>query len=111
MPFAGDGLERGSTVREDFQPPEPLLDGRVLPLSQETLGVGGRFSRLSDTDGWIGTDREQLLLALELVPEAPQLPACRGVTYRCNPPPSVSLYALSAALALRIWASVSMSAP
>src|SRR4051812_12156731 len=34
-----------------------------------------------------------------------------GVTQTCNPPPSVSLCGLSAALALRAWTSVSIGAP
>jgi len=33
-----------------------------------------------------------------------------GVTQTCYPPPSVSLYGLSAALALRVWISVSIGA-
>jgi hypothetical protein len=56
VPFAGDGLERGPAVRNDLQAPEPLLDGGVLPLSQEPLSfsVGDGFSRFGDPDRGYG---------------------------------------------------------
>jgi hypothetical protein len=71
VPFACDDLERGSSVGDDLQAPEPLLDGGVLTLPEEALRVGGDLSRFGESDRRVWTDREQLLLALELVPETP----------------------------------------
>jgi hypothetical protein len=71
MPFASDDLERASSIRDDLQAPEPLLDSGVLTLPEEALRVGGDFSRFGESDRRVWTDREQLLLALELVPETP----------------------------------------
>jgi hypothetical protein len=77
MPFAGDGLKRRSAVGDDLQSPKSLLDGWVLALPQQPLGVRRRFTRVGATDRRIGADREQFLLALELIPETPQLAARR----------------------------------
>jgi len=71
VPFARDDLERGSSVGDDLQAPESLLDGGILALPEEALRVGGDFSRFGESDRRVWTDREQLLLALELVPETP----------------------------------------
>jgi hypothetical protein len=71
VPFACDDLERGSSVGDDLQAPEPLLDSGVLTLPEEAPRVGGDFSRFGESDRRVWTDREQLLLALELVSETP----------------------------------------
>jgi hypothetical protein len=46
MPFAGDGLEPGSTVRDDPQAPEALLDRRIPAFPHEPLGVRGGCARI-----------------------------------------------------------------
>ena len=73
MPSAACTLQEISWVAAPS--PEPVLDSRVLALPEEAFCVGRSFSSFGDSDRWVWTDREQLLLALELVPQTPQLAA------------------------------------
>jgi len=66
-------------------------------------------TRGTDPSRRVGTDREQLLLAVELVPEAPQLTAW-GSDADVQSAAIGEPYGLSVALALRIWTSVSIGA-
>lgn len=63
---------------------------------EKALCAGGGFSRFVDPDRGVRTDGEQLLLAVEVVPESPQ-PTASGSYADVNPTPSESLCGLSAA--------------
>jgi hypothetical protein len=51
---------------------------RTHRVPEQALRVGGDFTRFGESDRRAWTDREQLLLAPELVPETPQLAAGGG---------------------------------
>ena len=78
VPLAGNRLEGRRLARGDLEAPEPLLDGRIPPLTEKTLGVCGRVSGFREADRGIRPEREQLLLAIELVAQAPSLAAGSG---------------------------------
>lgn len=77
VPFAGEVLE-GHIRRYGCHPPPIGLLGRgVFAFAKQLLLSCAGLARFLKADVWVWPDREELLLASDLIPEAPDLAPCR----------------------------------
>lgn len=106
VPFAGEVLECDLGGDRGDLPPLRLFSRWVLALAKQLLLSGSSLPGLLKADVRVWADREELLLAGDLIAQAPDLASCRR-DGEVEPAAVGQLVGLLGRLALRICMSVS----